>query len=517
MYPRNIIGLSAITAVALALTGAPAFAQSGVDLVKQAVEAQGGAAALAAAKTAITKGEAKHWEPGQSFAATGEPRFLGDSTFTQYVDNTTGVMRVDWDRDMKYPEVERVKFSEITAPAWGVAIDEQGAQMPMSGNRLGTLMRERNRGAPALLARALANPQSISAMPDQKAGDKTLPAVSIKYDNVTYIVLFDAATKLPSVIRTLDNDFVYGDANFDLILSDWKEIAGAKRPQVLSYRLNGVEVQRVTRKETTINAPLPANIFAVTDEVKAKAKTAASDAPYQWVLRRMFLGRLMDSDKVYYPENGGFKLVELAPNVQHVQGGSANNLIVAMKDSIVIIDAPVDEGQSKWVIDAAKAKYPGKPIKQLVMTHHHMDHSGGSRAYVAEGAEIVVPAQSRPFFEAMFKAPHTMSPDTLAKQPKPANIVEVTDLMTIKDDTVEIRLMNIPNPHVDGMLIAHVVQPNLVWVTDLISPRGPISRSPATVAVGAALTKAGITGSTIVGGHGTTVKQADIAATLVAN
>jgi glyoxylase-like metal-dependent hydrolase (beta-lactamase superfamily II) len=27
------------------------------------------------------------------------------------------------------------------------------------------------------------------------------------------------------------------------------------------------------------------------------------------------------------------------------------------------------------VIDAAKAKYPGKPIKQLILTHHHMDHA----------------------------------------------------------------------------------------------------------------------------------------------
>ncbi len=33
-----------------------------------------------------------------------------------------------------------------------------------------------------------------------------------------------------------------------------------------------------------------------------------------------------------------------------------HSLIVALKDSIVIIDAPIDYGQSKWVIDAAKAK-----------------------------------------------------------------------------------------------------------------------------------------------------------------
>ena len=72
-------------------------------------------------------------------------------------------------------------------------------------------------------------------------------------------------------------------------------------------------------------------IAALEFAVKAAAKPpATSNVPYQWVLRRIFLGRFLDSDKVYYPENGGFKLVELAPNVQHVQGGTANNLIVAM-------------------------------------------------------------------------------------------------------------------------------------------------------------------------------------------
>jgi hypothetical protein len=37
--------------------------------------------------------------------------------------------------------------------------------------------------------------------------------------------------------------------------------------------------------------------------------------------------------------------------------------------------------------------------------------------------------------------------------------------MPLKDDTVEINLYNIPNPHADGMIIGHVVGPNLVWVT----------------------------------------------------
>jgi len=495
----------------------PAAAQSGADLVRASVAAQGGAAALSAAKTTIIKGEAKHWEPGQSYSPTGEARFLGDSTYTQTVDNATRTARVDWDRDMKYPFNERLKYSEITTPTFGILIDDKGAQQPMSGIRLAAHWRERERASPRLLVRALDAPDSISALPDQKIGDRSLPAVSIKTRAATFTVLFDRTTHLPAAIRTRDADNVYGDSNYDMILSDWKDVGGTKRAHTLSFQLNGMEVQRLTLKEVTVNTPIAANTFAVSDDVKAKAKTAATDAPYQWVLRRLFLGRFLDSDKVFYPEGGGLKLTELAPNVQHVVGGTHNSLIVAMKDGIVVFDAPIGEGQSRWVIDAAKAKYPGKPIKQLVLTHHHMDHSSGSRTYVAEGAEIVIPGQARPFFEKMFQAEHKLSPDALAQQPKLAKIVDVKDTLSLKDETVTINLYNIPNPHSDGMIIGHVVGPNLVWVTDLISPRGPIGRSPATVAVGDALRKAGISGSTIVGGHGTTAKQAEITAALAAN
>src|ERR1700704_4777171 len=495
----------------------PAAAQSGVDLVKQAVAAQGGGAAIGAPKTTIIKGEAKHWEPGQSYSPTGEARFLGDATYTQTVDNAARTARIDWDRDMKYPAVERLKYSEITTPTFGVLIDDKGVQQPMLGIRLAAHLRERERASPRLLVRALEAPESISALPDQTIGDRSLPAVSIKTRAGTFSVLFDRTTHLPAAVRTRDVDNVYGDSNYDLILSDWKDVGGTKRAHTLSFQINGMEVQRLTLKEVTLDAPIPANTFAVNDDVKAKAKVAANEVPHQWVLRRIFLGRFLDSDKVYFPENGGFKLVELAPNVQHVVGGSANKLIVAMKDGIVIFDAPVDQGQSRWVIDAAKAKYPGKPIKQLVLTHHHMDHTGGTRAYVAEGAEIVIPGQARPFFEKMFQAEHKLSPDALAQQPKPAKIMDVKDTMSLKDETVEINLYNIPNPHSDGMIIGHVVGPNLVWVTDLISPRGPIGRSPATVAVGDALRKVSIAGATIVGGHGTTAQQADIAAALAAN
>src|ERR1700722_12675624 len=81
----------------------PAFAQNAGDLVKQAVAAEGGADALRGLKSLAVKGDAKFWEPGQSVAAGGEPRFLGDATFAITWDLAKGVARTAWDRDQKYP------------------------------------------------------------------------------------------------------------------------------------------------------------------------------------------------------------------------------------------------------------------------------------------------------------------------------------------------------------------------------------------------------------------------------
>jgi glyoxylase-like metal-dependent hydrolase (beta-lactamase superfamily II) len=497
----------------------PVSAQTApADLVRQAVEAQGGADAMRALKTLVGKGDAKHWEPGQSQSINGESRFLGDSTFTISADLASRSVRADWDRDMKYPAVEKMKYSEIMFPTYGAVVDEKGEAKPMSGIRMAAEWRELNRLAPTLLLNAMESPQDVSAIADQKLGDQTLPAIAFKRGPDTLIVLFDRTTKLPAAIRTRDEDNIYGDSNYDAILSDWKTIGGAKIAHAWSYRLGDMEVQRLNFKEVTANTPLTPATFQVSDAVKAAAKPAATaNVPYQWVLRRIFLGRFTDSDQIYFAAGGGFKLVELAPNVQMVQGGGANNLIVNMKDGVVVFDAPTDEGQSKWVIDAAKAKYPGKPIKSLVLTHHHMDHTGGMRAFVAEGASIIVPVPDKPYFEQAAKAPHTLEPDAQQKAMKPVNVQEVKDTLSLKDDTVEINLYNTPNPHVDGMLLGHVVKDNILWVTDLISPRGPIGRNPGTVAVGDALRKLNITGATIAGGHGATAKQADIAAALAAN
>jgi glyoxylase-like metal-dependent hydrolase (beta-lactamase superfamily II) len=512
-YALSVVGLL----LAMSLQQ-PAFAQgSGNTLVKEAVTAEGGADALRGLKTLAIKGDAKFWEPGQSFAPDGEPRFLGDATFAITWDLAKGQARTAWDRDQKYPDPIKIKYTETLLPTLGYVTDDKGSQ-PMSRIREATQLRELERSSPWLLVKAMDDSSHVASTGSQKLGDQSLPAVSFADGATTFTILFDRKTHLPAAIRTRDDDNIHGDSNYDLVLADWKAVGGAQIAESLSFRIGDVEVAKLNYRDVTANPAISADTFAVPEAIQAAAKPpATNNVPYQWVMRRLFLTRFTDSDNILFPNGGSLKLVELAPHVQHVEGGTANNLIVEFKDHLVIFDAPYGELQSRWVIDAAKAKYPGKPIKYLVLTHHHMDHTGGMRTYVAEGASVILPSGDKVYFEKDVKGTHTVVLDDLQKKPRTPEFIEVKDQMTLKDDTSEIRLYNISNPHVDGMLIGHLVKDNIVYVTDLISPRGPIERSPATASVGVILRKYGINGATIAGGHGTTVKEADLSAQLAAD
>src|SRR5437879_5558269 len=366
----------------------PALAQGGSDLVKQAVAAEGGDE-LRALKGLAIKGDAKFWEPGQSFVAAAEPRFLGDATFAITWDLANGRSRTAWDRDQKYPEpAVKIKYTETVLPTLGYVTDEKSSQA-MSGIRVATHQRELERASPWLLVKAMDEPGKVRAAASQRLGQQSLPAVSYTDGPTTFTILFDPKTHLPAAVRTRDDDNINGDSNFDLVLTDWKPVGRVHIAQSLSYRINDVEIARLTYREVNANPTIAADTFAVPDAVKSSARPPATgNVPYQWVLRRLFLTRFTDSDNIIFPNGGGLKLVELTPNVQHVEGGTANNLIVAMKDHLVIVDAPYGELQSRWVIDAARAKYPATPIRYLVLTHHHMAHTGAMRTSVAEGARL---------------------------------------------------------------------------------------------------------------------------------
>src|SRR4029450_5827391 len=78
----------------------------------------------------------------------------------------------------------------------------------------------------------------------------------------------------------------------------------------------------------------------------------------------------------------------LGDGVYLITGGYAA-IAVDFKDHITIIETGQSEARGLAGIAGAKRLIPNKPVKYVVNTHSHIDHSSGLRAPVAEGATIL--------------------------------------------------------------------------------------------------------------------------------
>jgi glyoxylase-like metal-dependent hydrolase (beta-lactamase superfamily II) len=517
--------------IALLVTSCATVHTRGRALVTRAVQAVGGADRLAAVKTVSLKATAKQWEPEQSMTPGGEPRYANESTLDAVSDVASRSARIDVVRKFEYPAPRTFTFTEIVTPDAGyvAGIDSNGRNKQslesnppahaMSGLRLAATQRELRRVSPLLIGDMYRNPDRVSGIGDLTVGGVPYPAAEYRVtDDQTFIVMFAPMTGLPARVRTLDYDNVWGDVTYDLVLADWKTFDGVQVATSQTYELNGRRVMEIKVNDVKLDAPVAADRLAIPAAFRnGAAKPATGPVPFQWAIRRQFIGTYLDSDVPSFDARAtnSLRLVELAPGVQHVVGGSHNSLIVELRDQLVVFDAPVSDWHSAWVLKAAAEKYPNKPVKYLVLTHHHMDHTGGLRAYVAQGATLVVGKGAGDHFRRVLAAPFTRNPDLASRDLSRAEIIEVADKRVFGDGQREVHAYLLDNPHATATLIGYVPSARLGFVTDLWSPgvgAPPTTITPPLAALVAGVKRAGIVPVKFAGGHGSTGDYAPLAA-----
>lgn len=485
-------------------------------LVNRALDAMGGAERLAGIKTIAFKGNAKYWEPEQSDAPGGEMRFANESSFDGFIDVATRSTRIDWVRNFAYPAPRTYIFSEIVTPEAGYVLgvdstarNAQSLKMSppahsMSGQRLAATLRELRRGGSAALMLAMQrNPERVEPAAEI-AGQ---PAVS--FDG--FLVAFDPATGLPARVRTLDYDNVWGDVTYDLVFSNWRDIGGIRIPMSRKAELNGRTVIDIDFTDLRFNPPVDTARLQVPAEIRqGAAKPAARNVPYQWVIRRQFIGVYMDSDNASYDTRGsqGLRLQEIAPGVLQVQGGTHNSLVVEMSDHLIVLDAPVTDAQSLWLVGQTRARFPGKPIRWLALTHHHMDHVGGLRGILAEGGVTLVVGQGAgEHYRRVLAAPTTRNPDLPARSYHMTAILEVPQSHVMSDSAGrQVIVYVMDNPHAKAMLMGWVPHARIGYVTDVWTPGPPLPAkpNPGLASVVNAVKRAGLQPERFAGGHGST-------------
>jgi glyoxylase-like metal-dependent hydrolase (beta-lactamase superfamily II) len=182
----------------------------------------------------------------------------------------------------------------------------------------------------------------------------------------------------------------------------------------------------------------------------------------------------------------------LATGVWLMAGGTHNSVAVEFRDFIAVIDAPQNEERSLAVIAELRRTIPNKPIRYMVNTHHHWDHLGGARTYVAEGATVVTHESNRDYYNRVVFAPRvqTLDPDRLSLHPfattgpGPVPLELVSDRSFISDGERTLLLFHVQGlEHANDMLVAYLPQERILVNADLWTP--PAAGAPPPANIGA--------------------------------
>lgn len=141
------------------------------------------------------------------------------------------------------------------------------------------------------------------------------------------------------------------------------------------------------------------------------------------------------------------KTTDLGDNVYMLEGQGGNITVAVARDGIIMVDGEFAPLHDK--IKAAIALLSNQPIKYLINTHFHGDHTGGNEPFAKDGATIVAQDNVKSRLEA-----GTTNGLTGAKTPPAPKDALPSDTYTnfskIRLPGRVADLKHIPNAHTDG-------------------------------------------------------------------
>ena len=155
--------------------------------------------------------------------------------------------------------------------------------------------------------------------------------------------------------------------------------------------------------------------------------------------------------------------------------GSYDSVIVEFKDYVMMLEAGQSVARGMAYLAETKKLFPNKPIRYVMDTHPHSDHTGGLPPVVAEGAIVITQKNNVEFLEKALNTPRTLLDDTLAKNPRKAKIEAVEEKKVYTDGTRTVEMYHVfPAPHSNGLIIAYIPKEKILFQGDFsVNPGEP--------------------------------------------
>jgi glyoxylase-like metal-dependent hydrolase (beta-lactamase superfamily II) len=338
---------------------------------------------------------------------------------------------------------------------------------------------------PFVLLEALDRASTLRWLSEDEIGGRRQKVISVlRPDNQLLTLSFDAQTNLLTRYGYLYADPITGDSEIAQTYSGYRTVGKLKLPSGRAlYNSSGV-VQETEYTDLQINSRPADSAFvgpAGFEELSAPPATP--------------------------PPPAVAKIAEDVYLLQGLAGGTHNVLFVAFNDHVLVVEAPEQilyASNSVQALAKIKETLPGKPIKYLVLTHHHSDHAGGFREYVAEGTTIVTTAATKSSLEKAAATESSLLPKFSGKK---LNIETIENKKRVfRDDKHVVEVYDIgPNPHANEILVVYLPKEKILFQADLLNPAAngtiPIAQDPA-ISFSENLQQLGLNVEKIYGVHG---------------
>jgi glyoxylase-like metal-dependent hydrolase (beta-lactamase superfamily II) len=256
-------------------------------------------------------------------------------------------------------------------------------------------------------------------------------------------------------VETWLGENIMGDMHILATYSDWKDFGGVKAPAKMVQTRGGWPFFEVTVTAAKANPPDAATLVPA-PAGRGGGGGAARGGPGGGAPPALTVTTEKLGDGLYRLTTGP---------------GSYDSMVVEFKDYIMVLEGPQSEARGLAYIAKAKELVPGKPIRYVMNTHPHADHTGGLPPFVSEGAIIITQKNNEAFLSKALNTPRTLLNDTLAKNPKPARFETVAEKRVYTDGSRTVEFYHTwPVPHSNGLMIAYIPREKVLFQGDFSLP-----------------------------------------------